>query len=605
LKSAATGSPNLSSFRRAVIAGGVCGAFFLLAIATFVALKLRDQTLRNAGRELSTISRITAERTSQTLQAADLLSLSVRELAMKNVEPGQTKFEDNARTRQFFDALVKLQKLLPQVDALAIIDSNGDPVASSRQFPAPMRNPATSPLFEALKLRPDSSSTIMAPVWSELGGKWMLYLTRPLRNQDGAFLGAIVIGIPGAYFESYFQTMDIGPGQSVSLIGENGELIARCPRIEPMIGKVLPRWFPNLAPAPDTTTTAPSEGADGLERLIADTRFAVGSSRLYVGVGQTMKAVLQPWRNGLIWLAVFSVISLLVLAALVFFILRAIRQEEEWSNALLERETLLSRQTWELTEARDLAETANRVRSEFLANMSHELRTPLSAVLGFSEILDQELYGPLGDRHYKEFVRDILDSGRHLLTLIGNILDLASIDSGRMALDDGEVDAADLIAVCARAAACPAKAANVELSVIPPAEPVVLRGDAIRLQQVLNVLLSNAVKFTPSGGLVVLSGAMCDDGFGFSVRDTGIGMTPDEACEALQSFRQVDNSIARRYEGAGLGLPLANALVLLHGGRLTIGPAEGGGTIVIVTLPKSRVVSQNLRGDAERRAFEP
>jgi signal transduction histidine kinase len=255
---------------------------------------------------------------------------------------------------------------------------------------------------------------------------------------------------------------------------------------------------------------------------------------------------------------------------------------------LIERETQLSKQAIELASARDLAETANRARGEFLANMSHELRTPLNAVLGFSEILEKELFGPLGDARYREFAQDIHKSGRHLLEVIGNILDLAKVDAGRLELYEDDIDIVEIMQICGRLMTEAASAGGVMLEVRPPAERPFIHGDATRIRQIFLNLLSNAVKFTPAGGSVILSGQADEGGFAFSVIDTGIGMTEDEAVMAMQPFRQIDSSLSRRYQGTGLGLPLTKSLVSLHGGALDIRSAPGQGTTVTVWLPRQR-----------------
>ena len=159
---------------------------------------------------------------------------------------------------------------------------------------------------------------------------------------------------------------------------------------------------------------------------------------------------------------------MLVLGALTWFVLRAVRDEERWSGTLLERENRLSQQAVELAAARDLAETANRARGEFLANMSHELRTPLNAILGFSEILERELFGPLGDGRYREFAHDIYSSGKHLLEIIGNILDLAKVDAGKLELYEQDVDVVEMMHICARLMTEAAETAGVSLEIRAP-----------------------------------------------------------------------------------------------------------------------------------------
>ena len=245
----------------------------------------------------------------------------------------------------------------------------------------------------------------------------------------------------------------------------------------------------------------------------------------------------------------------------------------------------------ELKIAKELAEGASKAKSIFLANMSHELRTPLNAVLGFAEIIRDELFGPLGDERYKGYVRDIHDSGKHLLNVINDILDLAKVEAGHLKLDEQPVDVANILAACERLMADTAELRGIRFDVSYPGGAVTLCLDATRLRQILLNLLSNAVKFTRRGNGVVLgTGWAADGGFFFRVTDQGIGMSPEDVVKALQPFQQIDSSLSRRYEGTGLGLSLTKSLVELHGGTLSIESRLGQGTMVTAAFPASRVI---------------
>jgi len=244
----------------------------------------------------------------------------------------------------------------------------------------------------------------------------------------------------------------------------------------------------------------------------------------------------------------------------------------------------------ELHAARDLAEQSNKAKSVFLANMSHELRTPLNAILGFSEILETELFGPIGDPRYIEFAGDINRSGRHLLDIIGNILDLAKVEAGQFKLDEQEVDLIDVIRTSERLIAEAARRKDVTLKVDAPGGAILMCADQTRLRQILLNLLSNAVKFTPEGRKVTLTCRREADDVALRVADTGIGIGPHELEKVMQPFHQVDNSLSRRYEGVGLGLPLTLSLVGLHGGTMRIDSVLAEGTTVTVRLPGWRVL---------------
>ncbi len=247
----------------------------------------------------------------------------------------------------------------------------------------------------------------------------------------------------------------------------------------------------------------------------------------------------------------------------------------------------LERRNREFAKARDQAEAASAAKSAFLAQMSHELRTPLNAVIGFSEIIRDGLLGPPATPAYREYAADINDAGRHLLDLVNDVLDLSRGETGRLGLHEVDCRLTDVIERSASIVRPAAKLANVELVIdLTPGTPPRLLADERRLRQILINLLSNAVKFTPAGGKVTLR--IYGDttrGVTFAVEDTGIGMSADEILIALQPFGQVDNSLSRKSDGTGLGLPLTRRLVELHGGTLEIASTTGKGTIVIVQLP--------------------
>ena len=245
----------------------------------------------------------------------------------------------------------------------------------------------------------------------------------------------------------------------------------------------------------------------------------------------------------------------------------------------------------DLRRAKEEAELASRTKSEFLANMSHELRTPLNAVIGFAEIMESEVFGPLGDPHYNEYATDIRDSGQHLLNLINDLLDVAKIEFGKVELVEENVDLADILDACMRLMRDRADQAAVELTAHTPPRLPSLRADGRRLKQILLNLMSNAVKFTPSGGQVTVRLTLPKEGgLRIAVSDTGIGIAKQDLAKALQPFGQIDSRMTRKYQGTGLGLPLTKSMIELHGGSLQLESAVGRGTTAVLWLPPSRVI---------------
>lgn len=242
-------------------------------------------------------------------------------------------------------------------------------------------------------------------------------------------------------------------------------------------------------------------------------------------------------------------------------------------------------------QAREAADLANRAKSEFLATMSHELRTPLNAIIGFSEIIENELLGPVGQAQYLEYAHDINGSGRHLLQLITDILDVSRIDANRVALRNETLSPASLVKAALNMVRDRATAGKLTLTENIPADLPVLWGDERRIKQVLVNVLSNAVKFTPESGRVETA-ARVDEETGelvLSITDTGIGIAAAEFDKVMAPFGQVDSGMARRYEGSGLGLPLSRKLMEMHNGRLELASIPGKGTVVTLRFPKERV----------------
>src|SRR5688572_1146882 len=209
-----------------------------------------------------------------------------------------------------------------------------------------------------------------------------------------------------------------------------------------------------------------------------------------------------------------------------------------------------------LIAAKDAAEAASRAKSEFLANMSHELRTPLNAIIGFSTIMRNGTFGQLSEK-YAEYASMVCDSGTHLLAIINDILDLAKAESNKLELREEDIDIARVIALSSTIVREMADKAGVNYDVTIAEVLPHVRADSAKLRQILINLLGNAVKFTPSGGKVSLSAAAtADGGLQFRIADTGIGIPKDKIEVAMSPFGQVDSSLARKYEGTGLGLPL-------------------------------------------------
>lgn len=264
-------------------------------------------------------------------------------------------------------------------------------------------------------------------------------------------------------------------------------------------------------------------------------------------------------------------------------------------DAVLRHRTKVAERT-----ARLEAEFSNKVKSEFIANMSHELRTPLNSMIGFSKLMAEHGQRPLKSDEIVQYSSLIHDAAKHLLAIINDILEMSKIQSGKYRLDSRDLNLDDVLSSCIASFKIMASDAGVVLQhKIPPRLPVI-QGDSVKLRQIFTNLISNAIKFTPKGGTVSVEAAAADRMLTVSVRDSGIGMTPDEVQVALTPFGQVDGSRSRLREGTGLGLPIAKALVELHDGKMEVRSEKDKGTFVLVKLPVPTLASASDSASALR-----
>jgi signal transduction histidine kinase len=259
------------------------------------------------------------------------------------------------------------------------------------------------------------------------------------------------------------------------------------------------------------------------------------------------------------------------------------RKQVETERARLDQ--LLMDKNIELESARDLAEKTNRAKSDFLANMSHELRTSLNSVIGFSEVLLDQLFGAINAKQH-EYINNILYSGRHLLSLINDILDLSKVEAGMMVLDFNDFSVREALETSVMMLKERAFKGEIALHLeLAPSADLSIGGDQRKLKQILFNLLSNAVKFTPAGGTVEVSAVRDGHYIEITVADTGMGIKADDIPKLFQSFTQLESVYTKKFEGTGLGLALTRQLVELHGGRIWVKSEFGAGSRFIFTIP--------------------
>jgi len=446
---------------------------------------------------------------------------------------------------------------------------------------------ALDPTYKGLFIGP--------PVIGRVGGQMVIPITKRVETKDGRFVGILDFLVSPAKLTSLNKSLDLGDDGIIALIGADDIIRARFTKNSPDgldgIGKSVPHSLDRdraLATDDGSGFYIQPNTVDQITRLISYRRIA--NYPLIVAVGLGYNEGLASWRIQAKTLSVLAAVVTLLLGGLALYLMHEIGLRTMRDLELADEHRRLQTANAELIESRTRAEAANQAKSRFLANMSHELRTPLNAILGFSQIIKDQVMGPVGKPVYADYAKDIHGAGEHLLKLINRVLDMAKIEAGKVELRDEVLDPAEIVGASMMELRVQAADKGLALEAdIPPGTPFI-RGDELRLSEVLINLLSNAVKFTETGRVRVSAAFDAARGFCFTVADTGIGMSPGEITQALEPFSQVDNAFSKKYQGTGLGLPLAQRLIELHGGRLDITSVTGAGTTVVVHLPLERVV---------------
>lgn len=562
-----------------LVAAGIVIGVAIALIAVTLLVHLYDETTKQTRQTLLSLDIVLAEQTERSLDEVDITLKDTLALLLK--QHGQASAQNIHRLyggRAVTQLLRAEYGGMPQLASIALFDARGRMVNSSNDNTPANLDISFRRYFQHVRDNPTSAPFISEPVKFQTTGMPVMLMVRRLEAPDGSFAGLISGAIPLDYFTNLYRAIYLGPGTAVSLFERNGLMLARYPP-SPAVGtNVADRVaFPQVL-AHDAAGVIHSTGHIIGKPLFIATH-ALNDLPLAVNVIMTDKRAYAEWRSEFIGVVIALTVILGMIALLTVFARRHFAAYVNLAEARLE--------TTRATEARARAEAMTQAKSHFLANMSHELRTPLNAIIGFSEIIETAMLGPLQKR-YREYAHDIRTSGAHLLEIVNDILDLSKAEANALKVGREPLDVAAIVGEVDRLVRTQAERAKVNFDTrLDPDLPAVI-GDETRFRQILINLVSNALKFTPAGGSVTVSARKAAKHMVIEVRDTGIGMAEEDIPAALRPFEQLDNSIARKYGGAGLGLPLTKHLVELLGGRFSITSAVNQGTTVAIEFECER-----------------
>ena len=524
-------------------------AILLAGLWSITVLQLRhayDAAIAGAGRDARSMARVFDEHAIRTIEAADQAATYLR-----------SRYQ---ALGSGLDIVTDLQQGLrpgPLYNLFTIVDEQGDMVLSSRPF-QPTRL-ADREHIRVHMQRDSGELYISKPVLGRVSQKWSIQMTRRINHADGRFKGVVVVSMDPYYFTRLYDEVDLGDNSSTELVGSDGVVRARRVGAADTIGQDIgaSKVF-SLMQGKTRGGFTERSPVDGIVRFYAFEKLA--GYPLYMLVGLDRDTVLADYvsrRNqALLMAAVTSLLIVLSWAALVLLIGR-------------------------LVDSRARAIAASEAKSRFLSNMSHELRTPLNGILGFSELLQEQLREP----EQAAYAQTIQDSGRQLLSMVEAAMELSALEHDQVRLESAAAPLDQLLELALAPHRPRAAHKGLQLAAqVAPATPPSIDCDRIRFVRVLDILLDNAIRYTAAGRVDVHvrhSGADLQ----IEVRDTGIGIAQAQQGLIFDKFSQADDSPSRAHDGAGMGLAIARQLVALMGGSIGVASAPGQGAVFRLRLP--------------------
>jgi signal transduction histidine kinase/response regulator RpfG family c-di-GMP phosphodiesterase len=556
----------------------------------------REGVLAEAAEDQENLATVLAEQVRQAITAANLVLDTVAEDAIAAHAETPAEFRQRLSQREIYDRLRDRIKGLPQIDVISIVDVDGNNFNFTRSYPPPPINLADRDYFAAHKTGTAAPLFVSVPVQNRGNGTGTFYLSRGIRNADDQFVGLVLTGIKPSFFEDFFHTVRMSDRAAISLLRDDGILLARYPHVDAAMGhsfKDAPsfrtlRLYPNGG---TMRTDEPRTSTGESESRVLAVKPVTGLP-LVVNVSNAESLILGEWedRTNILYTGTAMGIALfLTLGAIAF--------------AFLEGRVLMM---VDLQLSKKEAENASMAKSRFLASMSHEIRTPMNAVLGLAGVL---LDSPLSSEQQRN-VRLIRDAGDNLLALLNDILDLSKLEASKVEIENIAFDPISLTRSAADLLSPRAAAKNLTFDVtMAPDMPTAARGDPSRIRQILFNVISNAIKFTDRGNVGVHTQLLArnDDTYliGWRIVDSGIGISKDRIDTLFDEFVQAEASISRRFGGTGLGLPICKRLVDIMRGHIAVSSVLGTGTTVEFRLPLAIADASDVQINSEVADGDP